>query len=512
MRVVFLQKQLPQEMLGIAYLATALERAGHETHVVLLPDVDWEKKLKHLAPGLVAFSATTGDHLFYLDLARRAKELTKAPVVFGGPHVTFVPDYVLNPEVDFICRGEGERALAELATRLERGDDWTTIPNLSYESHGERIDNPLGPLVHDLDSLGFPNRSPLYAASPYYRDCERKIFLTQRGCLYSCSFCFHHAWRDKLYHAKGRQYLRKRSVDHVLAEIENVRSRWPLEFLHFLDDIFNIDDAWLEEFCAKYPKAVGLPFDVILRTNLTTPEHAKMLRSAGCISARLAFESASDHVRNRIYRKGTSLDDLRNSSRYLKSEGIRLTTLNLLGSPGASLDDELATLDLNVECDVDHPLCSLLQPYPETDINEMTAEMGYAVDQLDAFPEKFNRTTSIHFDNRVEVENLHKLFPLAVRAPWLRKFVPKLIRIRPLSKAYLAAYLLFTEYLVSEQNESVARATGHASWRTDARLDFLRRVFTKTGIKLREAAFGRRMSAERLKLEMETDTIAHAGG
>ena len=512
MRVVFLQKFLPQEMLGIAYLSGALKRAGHESKVLLLPDADWETKLRALRPDLLAVSATTGDHVFYAKVAERAKQLVGAKTVFGGAHPTFVPDMVREPSVDFLCRGEGEAALAELATALERGSDPWSIRNLSFKRDGELVHNPLRPLVDDLDALGFPDREPLYEASPLYRDCERKIFLTQRGCLYSCSFCFHHAWRDKLYAAKSKEYLRKRSVEHVLAELDDVRSRWPLRFVHFLDDIFNVDDAWLDEFCAKYPKRIGIPFDVILRTNLTKPEHVKQLKRAGCISARLAFEAASDHVRNTIYRKGTSLADLENSSRYIKEQGIRLTTLNLLGAPGATMEDELATLQLNVDCKVDHPLCSLLQPYPETDINDITRDMGFAVDAFDAFPEKFNRTTSIAFERRHEIENLHKLFPIIVRFPSLMPLVRPAIKARMLSKLYLALYLLWTEYLVCEQNQTVAQATKTATLGTFPPIDLLRRVSSKTTLKVREAVFGRRFSKQRLALQMEEDTIAHAGG
>jgi anaerobic magnesium-protoporphyrin IX monomethyl ester cyclase len=512
LRVVFLQKLLPQEMLGLGYLAAALHRRGHETEVVLLPDPDWERRLRSLAPGLIAVSTTTGDHRFYLKVAARAKELVAAPVVFGGPHPTFVPDIVLEPQVDFVCRGEGERALAELATCIERGEDPAAVPNLSRAVDGTRVDNPLLPLACDLDALGFPDRDPLYRAGALYRECERKIFLTQRGCLYNCSFCFHHAWRDKLYRAKPREYLRKRSVQHVIDEVEDVRRRWPLKFVHFLDDIFNIDDEWLEEFCRLWPRAVGLPFDVILRTNLTTAEHMRLLRSAGCISARLAFEAASDHVRNKIYRKGTTLAHLRDSARHVKEQGIRLTTLNLLGAPGASLEDELATLELNIDCKVDHPLVSLLQPYPETDINDITREMGFAVDRFDAFPEKFNRSTSIAFERRHEVENLHKLFPLVVRFPRLLPLVRPAIRARRLGRLYLALYLLWTEYLVCEQNRSFAVATHSGSFSNWPAVDFLRRVSMKTRIKLGERLFGRRLTRERVALLMETDTIAHAGG
>ena len=58
----------------------------------------------------------------------------------------------------------------------------------------------------------------------------------------------------------------------------------------------------------------------------------------------------------------------------------------------------------------------------------------------------------------------------------------------------------------------MARAIGGATWRDLAPVDFVRRVAAKVAIKAREALFGRRLAAARLKLEMETDTIAHAGG
>ncbi len=512
MRVVFLQKYLPQEMLGIGWLAAALRSAGHECRVLLLPDPGWERKLVASEPGLIAFSVTTGDHRFYRSVAARAKQLVDASTIMGGPHATFVPDTVLDPAFDFVCRGEGEEALCDLATRLESGESIDTVPNLSREVDGARVDHPLRPLVTDLDAYGAPDREPLYAASPVYRDAERKIFLTARGCVYNCSFCFHHAWRDKLYRVSRKDYLRKRRVEDVLAEIDAVRRRHPLKFVHFLDDIFNIDDEWLEEFCRRYPREIGLPFDVILRTNLTTGEHMQMLRSAGCISARLAFEAAADHIRNDVYRKGTTVAQLKNSARHVKEQRIRLTTLNLFGAPGATLEDEIETLRLNIECRVDHPLCSLLQPYPETDINDLTRDMGLAVDHLEQFPEKFNRTTSIAFERRHEIENLHKLFPIVVRFPWLMPLVRPAIRQRFAGRLYLAAYLLWTEYLVCEQNQSFARATGTNSLATLPAVDFVRRVSAKTGLKLKESVFGRRFSHQRLALSMEEDTIAHMGG
>lgn len=512
-RIVFLQKFLPQEMLGIAYLSRALRNAGHEVAVQMVPEKDWIAQLREKRPDIIGVSCTTGDHRFYTTLLERAKDATGAFVIMGGPHPTFVPSIVNERPVDAICRGEGERALVDLADRMKSGADITNISNLTVRRGTRVFENPVRPLVATLDELGMPDRSPLYEAAACYREAPRKIFLTQRGCPNACSFCFHHAWRDKLYKVKNNTYVRKRSVDGILNEIEDVRSQHGLKFIHFLDDIFNIDDEWLERFCTEYPRRIGLPFDVILRTNLTTDTQMRWLRHAGCISARLAFESASDRVRNKIYRKGTSMAHLENSARYVRSQGIRLTTLNLLGAPGATLDDELETVALNVRCKVDHPLCSLLQPYPETDIADITKDLGYAVDKLEHFPEKFNRTSSIQREDRHSIENLHKLFPILVRFPALMPLARPLAKIRLLSPVYLAAYLLWTEYLVCEQNRSWAVATNTARLSNLPAVDFLRRVCSKTTLKIKEQLFGRSLtSMARLRLAMQTDTIAHADG
>jgi hypothetical protein len=99
-----------------------------------------------------------------------------------------------------------------------------------------------------------------------------------------------------------------------------------------------------------------------------------------------------------------------------------------------------------------------------------------------------------------------------VRFPWLRPLVRPAIRAKGFRHVYLAMYLLWTEYLVCEQNQSFAKATGTAGLATLPPVDFVRRVSAKAGIKAREAVFGRRFSERRLQLVMETDTIAHSGG
>ena len=509
MRVLFVQKYLPAEMIGIMYLSAWLKKSGHEVRTQFLPEKNWEDKIREYAPDVLAYSMTTGDHVYYLELNRRLKELTGAYSIFGNSHPTFVPEMIEEEGVDAICRGEGELAMAEFCTKLEAGEDVTGVKNFWVRENGTVHKNGVRPLIKDLEELGYPDRSVIYDYGDCYRDIERKVFITQRGCPNNCSYCFHHAWRDKVYGATKKSYVRKRSVGHVIGEIQNVREQYPLKFVHFLDDIFNINDEWIQEFCERWPKEVDLPFDVILRTNLTTAQQMQDLKRVGCISARLAFEAANDHIRNVVYRKSVTLDDIKLSSKHVKEAGIRLTSLQLLGAPGGTLQDELDTLRLNIDCKVDHPWVSLLQPYAMTDINEITKDLGIAVDEWDEFPEKFNRTTAVHHGHQKQVENLHTLFPFVVRFPFLMPMVPFLIKIGFLKPVYLVIYALWTEYLVSEQNQDWAKATGTSGFRTIPIIDWFSRTTIKIFLRGQEVLFGKKFRKAAFKLKMNSDNVVH---
>jgi radical SAM superfamily enzyme YgiQ (UPF0313 family) len=494
MRVLFVEEYLPQEMLGIMWLSRALKDAGHETQALFLPDRRWVEKAREYDPDVVCYSVTTGMHQYLLDVNRRVKQaLPRVLSVFGGPHPTFSPEIIEEDGVDAVCRGEGEQAIVELCDKLARGEDYLETQNFYFKRRdtGEIVKNPQRPLVQNLDALGAPDRALIYDAAALYRDADRKVFVSQRGCPMNCSFCFHHAWKKKVYGVNNKEYTRKRSVTHLLDEIKEVRARYGLKFVHFVDDIFNLRNDWLEEFCERYPKEIGLPFDVILMANMTTERHIELLAKAGCVYARIAFEAASDYVRNAVFRKNTTRKQLVDAAGWIKKYGIRLGSLNIVGGPGSTLEDELDTIRLNVECKVDHPMVSLMQPYPEFDITDTTRQMGYAVAHLDDFPVNFRRTAPLEFEHKHRIENLHKLFPLAVRHPWLVPFIPRLIRARSLYRVYLMLFMLHAEYLVAEQAGLYSRAQGLSGPRYWTWVDYIYRLSTKGVLRTYQVIFSR---------------------
>jgi hypothetical protein len=429
----------------------------------------------------------------------------------GGPHVTFSPDCVKRPEIDAICIGEGEGAIVDLANALEADEEWRGIPNLAYaDENGELVKNPLRPLVQDLESLGQPDRSIFYEAQHLYRDSPRKVMVSQRGCPMNCSFCFHHAWRKKIYGVANSEYVRKRSVSHVIEEALLIKADYRLDFVHFVDDIFNINDEWLEEFSRRWPKEVGIPFDAILMANMTTETHIRHLKEAGCIYARIAFEAANDHVRNTVFRKNTDRHHLTDAAGWIKKHGIRLGSLNILGSPGGTLKDDIDTVKLNIECKVDHPLCSILQPYPEFEINDITREMGIAVSEYDDFSPFFNRKASIEVKDKRSIENLHKWFPMVVRFPKLLPLAKKTLRYRITSFPLLIAYMLFSEWLVTEQNTLYNRAQGNRGLKHWPPIDFAGRVVTKGLLRMAGNFGGKYVQRQAMRLQMGDErVVAH---
>jgi anaerobic magnesium-protoporphyrin IX monomethyl ester cyclase len=494
MKVLFVSEYLPQEMLGIMWLSRALKDAGHETRALFLPERGWLQKVEEYQPDVLCYSVTTGMHLYLAEINRKIKAvLPGALSVFGGPHATFSPEYVETDGIDAVCRGEGELAIVELLDRLQRGADFHDVRNFWFKRRdtGEIVKNEVRPIVQDLDSLGFPDRDVVYEAGAVYRDSDRKVFVSQRGCPMPCSFCFHHAMKKKVYGVRNGDYVRKRSVSHLLDEIKAVRAKYNLKFVHFVDDIFNLRNDWLDEFCERYPKEIGLPFDVILMANMTTEDHVKKLRSAGCVYARIAFEAASDYVRNTVFRKHTTRQQLVDASNWIRKHDIRLGSLNILGGPGGTIEDEFDTLRLNIECKVDHPMVSLMQPYPMFDIEQTTKEMGYAIASLDQFPVNFRRTAPMLSDTKHLVENLQKLFPLTVRNPWMMRFVPTLIRAKWMYRPYLILFMLHAEYLVAEQAMIYANAQGLSGPRYWTWVDFVYRLATKGVLRTYQALFER---------------------
>jgi radical SAM superfamily enzyme YgiQ (UPF0313 family) len=451
-RILLVIKQVDYEPLGLLYISSVLRAAGHEVRLSIAASQDPVAVARDWQPGIVGYSVFTGSQRFYRDLNLRIKQqLPGVLSVFGGPHPTFFPEFLEEPGVDAVCIGEGEGAMLDLAAAVQAGRSFTGIDNWWFKHEGGVERNAIRPLEDNLDLLPLPDREMLFAEDGYTRQSGIKHFMTSRGCPYECTYCFNHALA-KIYGVK-RNRLRQMSVGRVIEEVRSVRDRYPLQFVVFVDDLFIIHVEWLRELAARFPAEVGLPFFCNVRANLVTPEKMALLKQAGCASVAMGVETGSEKLRNEILRRNLSDRQLIEASRLIREAGLQLLTNNMLGLPGGTLKDDFETLALNQACRPGYTSCFLYQPYPRTALGEYAREHGYfqgSVDDIDDSAWECSVLTFASPAEKQQIENLNKLFALAVEWPRLTGPVRRLIKL-PRNRLYRLAFKLWRGYAVKNR-------------------------------------------------------------
>ncbi|MDD5067756.1 MAG: radical SAM protein [bacterium] len=335
MNILFIVKEVDYlDPLGLMTISAVARQQGHQASLCILNREDVFRKITEYKPRIIAYSASTGEHKYYFQINDRIKAGHKDIfTIMGGPHTTFFPFSIRECSLDAVCIGEGEEAFTELLTRMEQGKDIRNIPNILLQ--GEEQHPELHPINQDLDSLPFPDRELIY------RNTEMsafplKSFMASRGCPYSCTYCFNHAFR-KIY-KNETDFLRRHSVDYMIEEILQVKKKYNLQFIKFYDDIFIMKvDPWLEEFVEKYRKKVGLPFHVLMRANLVHEDMVKKLKEAGCHSISISIESADDRLRNEVLKRNMTGEQMLNAFHLCKKYGIHTFANNILGLPTSTI-------------------------------------------------------------------------------------------------------------------------------------------------------------------------------
>lgn len=212
----------------------------------------------------------------------------KVRVMWGGTHAVLDPQKCIA-DADMVCRGEGEITLVQLLDRVSAGVPLRGLPNLWVREGGEVFPSPVGPTVQSLDDLPFrdytsPDKVFLMGRSvvpgdPMVSDpCFQ--MMNSRGCVFACAYCYN-SELSELYKVHGK-YFRTRSVNSVLAEIKQAREVFTrMKRIRFDDEVFLFSDAWYDEFVERYPREVGLPFEVFTEPKLVKEKLFSRLKSCG---------------------------------------------------------------------------------------------------------------------------------------------------------------------------------------------------------------------------------------
>jgi radical SAM superfamily enzyme YgiQ (UPF0313 family) len=448
MRVAFVVRD-PAVKYSLMCLSAFLEREGHHCDLVLASrEKDLVRAVREREAKVVAFSCTSGRHVWATEVGRVFKKHLDVITVIGGPHATYFPEIIADEAFDVVCLGEGEEAFLELLNKAERGESIGDIQNLWVKEDHEIRRNPVRPLIESLDSLPVPDRE-LYMQFPFIRDFQRDTFtfMTGRGCPYDCSFCYNGASKS-LYKGKGR-YVRRMRVENAIKELKDANKRYRLNGVIFEDDTLTLNPKWLFEFLERYEREVGIPFICNGRGDHITQEMAKRLARAGCRGVKLGVEAGNEEIRSQVLKKGITNEELLQASAYLKEAGIKIQGFNIVGIPRGGLESDWETLRFNAKLGVDHAWCSILNPYPGTAIREIALAEGLLTageTAEDFFRESYFVDTALALADKRKVVNLHHFFDLGVRFSFLLPLIRLLISL-PLTRLYEVIFKL--DYAVS---------------------------------------------------------------
>jgi anaerobic magnesium-protoporphyrin IX monomethyl ester cyclase len=449
MRILFILENVYHEYCGPMILSAVLKKEGHVVDCLCEQyDLDIYKGVKIFNPDIVAFSTTTGFHKHYLEIARKIKEQQNVFTIFGGPHPTFFPDIIEDKAVDFICVGEGEYPFLELVFALENSKPFENIENIWVKTNGKILKNTYRNFVQNLDELPFPDRELFHKYGSIYNETF-KTFLSGRGCPYQCSYCFNHKYMKMF---KGK-YIRRRSVDNVISEILQVQKRYGLSLCGFLDDIFTMDQPWLEEFADKYSAALGVPFYCNVRANHIDEEKADLLKKARCCFAVIGLESGDDFIRREILKKDVTSVQIKKAADLLHERNIDFVTNNILAVPEETPFTLLNTLKLNVECRSKEVMLYYYRPFPGTELGKYSIDKGYFDGNYDAIPHRFDDVGSLSFTLKTpykfELTQIVKLFHFLFDFPRLIPFVEWVIG-KPILKYLLYGLRLINHFYTAK--------------------------------------------------------------
>lgn len=365
--------------LGLIYLASSLEKNAFSVKIVdanlrNMESTEVAGAVKSEKPDIVGLYAPTATIKTAIQCVNEIKRaVPDCFTIIGGPHASSLPVETLrmSSALDSVCIGEGERTIVEIAELFSRRDsaDWlASVDGIAYRKRslgddGIRMTQPRA-FIEDLDSLPFPARHlvPFSEYKVLSKNSSIGNMITSRGCAFSCSYC-------SSSHLMGGMF-RARTPSNVVDEIEELKLRYGVQTIEFIDDNFVLNKKRAMEI-AQEIKSRGLDIDFLASSRVDTINRELLgaLKKAGLSTIYYGVESGSQRVLNLMH-KGIELQKAEDAIKAAKEKDVKTLASFIIGYPGESVEEMRRTIDFAVALDPDYAQFSVLTPYPGTPIYE----------------------------------------------------------------------------------------------------------------------------------------------
>jgi radical SAM superfamily enzyme YgiQ (UPF0313 family) len=473
--------------IGIMSLSAVLKRAGHEC--VMFDQANPETpnevivdEIRKQQPDLVGLSfLSTTSYPYAKILARQIRAAdSRVRLAFGGVFVTLNAELVKLqcPEVNFVCRGDGEQLILDL---LERLDDPGEVAGLTWEKDGRLVHNPNRELDRALDQWPFPDRESLpldFVESmpldvPAVLSMERFTTMqTSRGCPWPCVFC------DIPIFNEGK--WRSRSPQHVVDEFKHLQSLG-YGAVYFVDDHFLLQPKRIEAICKGInDNGINIQWGCEGRVDSTAQHLFPAMAKAHCRTLMFGIESGSQKVLDRL-KKDQTLEQVEGAVNNAKHAGIEIVHgFFVVGNPDETVEDMRATFDFAAKLRLDTFGFNRLCVYRGTPLWKEYIGRGLVNDATDWYKYFFGGRASVIFE-RSEIDPTCLPGPVinAERSAGLRKLFRYKLTHYPVQTFRLlrrfmrhmslrdVVYLIIKPFLGQKQgptrNEMLSRSVEHGA-------------------------------------------------
>ena len=464
--------------IGIMSLSAVLKREGHECVMfdqanIETPNeviVDEIRKRQPAVVGLSFLSTTSYPYAKIMARQIRAAD-SKVRLAFGGVFASLNSQLVKLqcPEVDFVCRGDGEQLILDL---IERLDDPDEIPGVTWQKDGKLVHNPSRPIERDLDQWPFPDRESLpldFIESmpldvPAVLSMERFTTMqTSRGCPWPCIFC------DIPVFNEGK--WRSRSAEHVVAEFKHLQENG-YGAVYFVDDHFLLKPKRIEAICEGINEAgVTIQWGCEGRVDSAAQHMFPIMAKAHCRTIMFGLESGSQKILDRLDKEQT-LEEVETAVTNAKKAGIEIVHgFFVVGSPDETVEDLRSTFDLASRLPLDTFGFNRLCVYRGTPLWQEYVRRGLVNDETDWY--KYFKCSEIdptclpgeviHAERAAGLRRL-LLYKLRHYPVQLFTLIRRFLRFMP---ARDVGYLLIKPFLGAKhgatKQEKLSRAVEHAA-------------------------------------------------
>ncbi len=306
-------------------------------------------------------------------LGVREAKRSGAVTVAVGTHVSAVPSNTLElvPELDYVIRHEPELTFAEILDRVERGQRPEGLAGAAYRSDGGQIVvGPDRPLVRKLDDLPIPKQHllPLDKYRMPFLGRRYTWVLTNRGCPYSCTYCF-----EGVVWGKSVRY---RSAESIYRELEYLAEH-DVHNVLFLADLFTFDRDGVLRLCDLIIQN-GLKIRWTCNSRVDTLDEPMMVRMkrAGCWLIAFGIESGSQTILDNV-KKDARVEDARQTIRLCHRHGLKTWGYFIIGLPGETRQTVRETIDFAKSIPLDIALFHVAMPYAGTEFYFQAVANGW---------------------------------------------------------------------------------------------------------------------------------------